>query len=96
MLVSLRTPSTAEVGVAQAEACLQVYDIFKPNSKFSRKLPDPVAFRLALGARRCPALWQIHQLQALSAGVPVRLACVNGGDVSFVELQTSNLPVLMP
>ncbi|KAK9826601.1 hypothetical protein WJX74_004882 [Apatococcus lobatus] len=73
-----------------------VYDIFKPNSKFSRKRPDPVAFRVALATKQVPALWQTHKLQACSPDVPVRLACVNGGDVSFVELMHSNLPILVP
>lgn len=77
------------------DAWLQVYDVFKPNSKFSRKRPDPVAFRVAMAAKRFPALWQMHHLHKMSEDVPVRLACVNGADVSFVELIHSKLPVLM-
>ena len=75
---------------------MQVYDVFKPNSKFSRKRPDPVDFHVALADDHFPALWHIHCLHSQSQGVPVRLACVNGGNVSFVEVIPSNLPTLPP
>ena len=86
---------TSPEQILMLRACLQVYDVFKPNRKFSRKRPDPVAFQVAMAAKHFPTLLQMHHLQGQSQDSPVRLACVDGANVSFVELIHSNLPVLM-
>lgn len=63
------------------------FDVYKPNAKFSRRKPDPVLCHVCvLDHHAFPTPAEISHLWSVSQGVPVRLATVSGGEVTFTEV----------
>ena len=69
-------------------SCLmQVFDIFRPGSKFSRKQPGVPAAVVALArGAHTPSLAALKQAEAASGGHSLIVGVVAGGSASFFQL----------
>ena len=75
---------------------LQAFDVYAPNASFSRKkCPAPQACVFVLRPRReFLGLDELHAAEDVSAGVPVKFASVQHGEVQFFGLNLLSLPRL--
>ena len=71
------------------------FDVFAPNSNFSRKNPDVPVLRVWIAQDMPPDRAALGAAEAASPGdVPVAFASVSGGDVSIYTFEKSDLPEL--
>jgi hypothetical protein len=70
----------------------QVFDVYAP-AVFKRSAPDPVAYRIAMLADSAafPGLTDLQAAAAASAGVSVRWATVEEGNIGFFNVQVASL-----
>ncbi|BDA42685.1 probable tRNA-splicing endonuclease subunit Sen54 at N-terminal half [Coccomyxa sp. Obi] len=71
-------------------------DVIPPNSKFSRKRPDPPIFHVCISQGRPPGREVMSAIEAsVGQGIPVYFASVSGDDVSLYEFERVSLPSLL-
>ena len=75
---------------------LQAFDVYAPNARFSRKkCPPPQARVFVLRPRReFLSLDELHAAESMSAGVSVKFASVQHGEVQFFSMNLLSLPSL--
>lgn len=67
---------------------MQVYDVLKPNKRFSKGNPDGPKLAVCFSSgSNVPARDIMHHLQAAVAPLHLQFARVSGGEVSFHSLQ---------
>ncbi len=76
----------------QQPAVYPAFEVYKPNSKFSRKAPDAVAWRVLMTGRMIPSLAAQRAADSYCTdGARLRMAIVQDGDVSFYGLEPASL-----
>lgn len=69
-------------------SCLQVYDVLRPNKHFSKNKPDGPQLVVALATGDyVPQLSVLSEMQLAVGPLPLQLARVSGGEVSFHSFQ---------
>ena len=80
----------ASCAVSHEGACLQVYDVLKPNKHFRKGSPDDPRLVICLATGpNVPCFRVIQHLQQRVSPLPVQFATVAGGKVSFHSVQSS-------
>lgn len=69
--------------------CTQVYDVLKPNKRFSKGNPDAAKLAVCLSTgNNIPSCSIVQHLHNLVAPLPLQFARVSGGEVSFHSLHS--------
>ena len=69
--------------------CTQVYDVLKPNKRFSKGNPDAPKLAVCLSTdNNIPSCSIVQHLHNVVAPLPLQFARVSGGEVSFHSLHS--------
>ena len=69
--------------------CMQVYDVLKPNKRFSKGNPDAPKLAVCLSTgSNIPSCSIVQHLHNVVAPLPLQFARVSGGEVSFHSLHS--------
>ena len=69
--------------------CAQVYDVLKPNKRFSKGNPDAPKLAVCLSTgNNIPSCSIVQHLHTVVAPLPLHFARASGGEVSFHSLQS--------
>jgi hypothetical protein len=96
----LHPTNTGRMGLhltaAAHPSCLQHYDVFSSNSRFSRKAPGAPAFTVSVApCTRLPTPRDMAAADAAAGGVPVRFSTLEKGDICFYGLSHVELRSIM-
>ena len=71
--------------------CAQVYDVLKPNKRFSKGNPDAPKLAVCLSTgSNIPSCSIVQHLHNVVAPLPLHFARVSGGEVSFHSLHSQH------
>jgi hypothetical protein len=91
-LGKLQQQSLGQPLLAEASTLYPEFDVYKPNSGFTRKAPDAVSWRLVLSNGMIPSLAMQRAADSYCTdGAKLRFAIVQDGDVSFYGIEPASL-----
>ncbi|KAI5075117.1 hypothetical protein GOP47_0009193 [Adiantum capillus-veneris] len=77
-----------------ARALSLIFDVFPPNCNFKKTHPGTPDFSLCISSHAVPDMDVLEVLKSQNHGVPVMVAIVNSGRVTFFQFDDVQLPCL--